>query len=50
MEPSNNERQVWLARVGGCPCIDCKCCTVDENGCCSEQDCCKAWDVFCNQY
>ena len=42
--------QVRLARAGGYPCEGCADCYLDHDGSCRNENRCRAWDIYSNQY
>jgi hypothetical protein len=42
--------QVHIARAKGYPCENCPDCYVDSDGSCRNEDLCRAWSIYSNQY
>jgi len=42
--------QVHIARAGGYPCESCPDCYLDSNGSCRNEDLCRAYSIYSNQY
>lgn len=50
MKMSFGGTQVHIARAGGYPCERCPDCYVDSSGSCRNEDLCRAWSIYSNQY